>query len=147
MSSTSTPSPYTTLSEDTDAVLKLHLGEKRGTRRIAFRRLWDSESCNVSYHRLADLAVQYSILSAQQNELAKTRIKRQFGEENATVNVTYIDEDGDTIIISSDEELAEAFHQFLSKVPPVRVVRASAKVRGLNAASRGSAPFLSKPGV
>ena len=41
--------------------------------------------------------------------------------------ITYLDEDGDTITISSDDELAEAFLQFVDQVPPV--LRASATVK------------------
>jgi len=104
--------PPPPLTQDTNALLKLHLGAK-GTRRIAFRKLWNSDSDTVSFQSLADLAIQYSGCQA---------------EDVVEVTITYIDEDGDTITISSDEELAEAFEQFVDKVPPV--VRASAKVKG-----------------
>jgi len=103
--------PPPPLTQDTNALLKLHLGDK-GTRRIAFRKLWNSDSDTVSFQSLADLAIQYSGCQA---------------EDVLEVTITYIDEDGDTITISSDEELAEAFEQFVDKVPPV--VRASAKVK------------------
>lgn len=43
------------------------------------------------------------------------------------MTITYVDEDGDTITISSDDELAEAFLQFVDRVPPV--LRASAAVK------------------
>ncbi len=39
--------------------------------------------------------------------------------EPAPVTITYNDEDGDTITVSSKEELAEAFAQFADKSPPV----------------------------
>lgn len=39
--------------------------------------------------------------------------------EPAPVTITYNDEDGDTITVSSTEELAEAFAQFADKSPPV----------------------------
>ena len=35
------------------------------------------------------------------------------------LSITYTDEDGDSIMISSDEELADAFEQFVTKDPPV----------------------------
>ena len=40
------------------------------------------------------------------------------------VTITYLDEDADTITISSNDELAEAFEQFVNKSPPI--VRATA---------------------
>lgn len=41
--------------------------------------------------------------------------------------MTYLDEDGDEITISTDSELAEAFEQFVDKIPPV--LRATAVVQ------------------
>jgi len=117
--------PPPPLTKDTNALLKLHLGDK-GTRRIAFRKLWNSDSDTVSFKSLSDLAIQYSGCQA---------------EDVVEVTITYIDEDGDSITISSDEELAEAFEQFVDKVPPV--VRASAKVKapGLEEPSKPSSPM------
>lgn len=100
------------LTQDTNAVLKLHLTGKDETRRIALRKLWNTDTANVSFQHLVDLAIQYSEVDH---------------EKVSKVCITYIDEDGDTITISSDEELAEAFEQFVHQVPPV--VRASAKVK------------------
>ena len=84
-----------------------------GIRRINFSRLWSPATQNVSYDRLEKLAREYSLSSTTAGD-------------DADVTITYLDEDGDTITISSDEELAEAFLQFVDKVPPV--LRASAIV-------------------
>lgn len=100
------------LSEQTNVVLKLHLADKGETRRIALRKLWNSDIETVSFQHLVDLALQYSGCEE---------------ERVSEVCITYTDEDGDIITISSDEELAEAFEQFVHKVPPV--VRATAKVK------------------
>eukprot|EP00553_Chaetoceros_curvisetus_P007881 CAMPEP_0204614640 /NCGR_PEP_ID=MMETSP0717-20131115/2306_1 /ASSEMBLY_ACC=CAM_ASM_000666 /TAXON_ID=230516 /ORGANISM="Chaetoceros curvisetus" /LENGTH=710 /DNA_ID=CAMNT_0051627353 /DNA_START=6 /DNA_END=2138 /DNA_ORIENTATION=+ len=100
------------LSQQTNVVLKLHLADKGETRRIALRKLWNSDIETVSFQHLVDLALQYS--GCEDERVSK-------------VCITYTDEDGDIITISSDEELAEAFEQFVHKVPPV--VRATAKVK------------------
>ncbi len=76
------------------------------------RKLWNSDIETVSFQHLVDLALQYSGCEE---------------ERVSEVCITYTDEDGDIITISSDEELAEAFEQFVDKVPPV--VRATAKVK------------------
>ena len=88
-----------------------------GIRRINFSRLWSPAAQTVSYSKLVGLAREYSSSSA-----ATTK-----ADDDADVTITYVDEDGDTITISSDEELGEAFLQFVDKVPPV--LRASATVK------------------
>ena len=82
-----------------------------GIRRINFSRLWSSATQTASYDKLTALAREYS----------------SSDDIEADVTITYLDEDGDTITISSDEELGEAFLQFVDKVPPV--LRASAAVK------------------
>lgn len=84
-----------------------------GKRRIAFQKLWNEEKDAVSFDRLVDLALQFS--NRERNE--------------AEIVITYVDEDGDVITISSDEELEDAFLQFLNKSPPV--VHATAKFKKL----------------
>ena len=85
-----------------------------GIRRINFSRLWCPTSQNVSYDKLVALAREYSASAVSPTD-------------QANVTITYVDEDGDTITISSDDELAEAFLQFVDRVPPV--LRASANVK------------------
>lgn len=98
-----------TLSKDSQVLCKLQVGAKFGKRRIAFQKLWNGQ--NASFDHLVDLALHFS--------------NRKRGE--AEVVITYVDEDGDVITISSDEELEDAFLQFLDKSPPV--VHATAKFK------------------
>ena len=90
-----------------------------GIRRINFSRLWSPATQTVSYSKLVGLAREYSSSSA-----ATTK-----ADDDADVTITYVDEDGDTITISSDEELGEAFLQFVDKVPPVLRARANVKAK------------------
>ena len=87
-----------------------------GIRRINFSRLWSPATQTVSYSKLVGLTREYSASSS-----APTK-----ADDDADVTITYLDEDGDTITISTDEELGEAYLQFVDKVPPV--LRASATV-------------------
>lgn len=98
-----------TLCAETNAILKLDLGAKGGIRRIALAKLWDQTTSRVSYQRLSEMALEHSNLSDSKLHC---------------VTVTYTDEDGDTITISTDDELADAFVQFATRVPPI--VRAKA---------------------
>lgn len=97
----------TLLNAETNALIKLDLGEKGGTRRIVFSRLWNSETSQVSFDKLSKMAFEYCALP---------RPKLQ------VVNITYIDVDGDTITISTDNELTEAFEQFAVQGPDVQIV-------------------------
>jgi len=99
-----------TLCAETNAVLKLDLGGTGGIRRIALAKLWDPDTSRVSYQRLSDMALKYS-------DLTDTKLH--------CVTVTYTDEDGDSITISTDDELADAFEQFASRVPPIVRAKAS----------------------
>lgn len=99
-------------SRNPKCTLKLHLGEK-GTRRIKFLKLWNEDSQTFSFDILVDLAFKHS-------NVTRTSL--------SSAIISYIDEDGDTITISSDEELVEAFEQFVDKEPPV--VRAIASLNG-----------------
>lgn len=80
-------------------VLKLDLGDRGGVRRIPLNRLWEKNE--VSFQKLRDLAIELH------------------GGSSKEAVFTYKDEDGDSITISSNEELMEAFIQFVDKVPPV----------------------------
>lgn len=111
------------LCAETNAVLKLELGEQGGTRRIALKKLWDESTSSISYQRLVDMALKYKEITgdAPLNEYH--------------VTVTYDDEDGDCITISTDDELAEAFEQFASKDPPI--LRAKASVKRVGSKKKG----------
>jgi len=89
----------TLLCAETNAVVKLDLGDKGGTRRIVLSRLWDSDNSQVSFARLSNLALKHSTLLRP--------------NLHCTI-VTYTDVDGDTITISTHRELKEAFEQFMN---------------------------------
>eukprot|EP00559_Dactyliosolen_fragilissimus_P000459 CAMPEP_0184859996 /NCGR_PEP_ID=MMETSP0580-20130426/4954_1 /TAXON_ID=1118495 /ORGANISM="Dactyliosolen fragilissimus" /LENGTH=655 /DNA_ID=CAMNT_0027356923 /DNA_START=37 /DNA_END=2004 /DNA_ORIENTATION=+ len=103
------------LSAETKGVMKLTLVDGGGTHRIALSKLWDSSANNVSYERLVELAIKFnSTINNVRNS-------------DCNVTITYFDEDGDLITISSDEELCDAFQQFVGESPPV--LRAEAIVK------------------
>jgi len=102
-----------TLCAKTNAVLKLDLGSEGGIRRISLAKLWDPDTSRVSYQRLSEMALQYSNLSDSKLH---------------HVAVTYYDEDGDIITISTDDELTDAFEQFSTRIPPIVRAKASFQV-------------------
>lgn len=89
----------TLLCAETNAVVKLDLGDKGGTRRIVFSRLWDPEISLTSFGRLNRIALKHSTLMNP--------------DIHITI-ITYTDVDGDTITISTHRELTEAFEQFVT---------------------------------
>jgi len=104
----------TTLSAETNAIVKLDLGDKGGTRRIPFSKLWDSESSQVSYSCLCNLALRHSTL-------ARPNLNRAI--------ITYTDVDGDTITISTQHELQEAFEQFMTPLSTMDVTQLSLRAQ------------------
>lgn len=90
-------------------------------RRIALRKLWDESTQKVSFSKLSEIALELYLSSGS---MATQQLS--VDSENASVTVTYTDEDGDIITISTDDELVEAFEQFVNKQPPV--LRANASV-------------------
>jgi len=96
------------LTKETISTLKLKIGEKGQIRRIPFSKLWDETSATVSYQKLIHLALGFfhesSSISTSNEEY---------------IDVTYVDEDGDYIALSSDDELTDAFSQFVNRDPPV----------------------------
>jgi hypothetical protein len=111
----------TILSKDTKVVLKLNLGEQ-GIRRITLKRLWDEEKNIPSFHTLVSLIRDFAQIHPSGNPSGKCISTGTLGHPNDNLwnnNITYTDEDGDVITISSDEELADAFEQFVTKEPPV----------------------------
>jgi len=92
----------TILCAETNALIKLDLGDKGGTRRIVFSRLWDSETSQVSFECLSKLAFEYCTLARPDLHSA---------------TITYTDVDGDTITVSTPNELTEAFEQFVGHLP------------------------------
>ena len=101
-------------------------------RRIQLSRLWDTEASAVSYKTLSDLALHYFNSTGTRDGLA------------VTITITYLDEDGDSITISTDEELADAFWQFADKEPPV--LRATATISALGDFDVGSAAVAAAGG-
>jgi len=106
-----------TLTKDSKVVLKLDLGAK-GVRRISLAKLWDETNFTLSYNRLVELAIEYSDVPTMARENNKV-----------VVSTTYTDEDGDDITISSNEELHDAFQQFVGKEPPVLRAKASVQTK------------------
>jgi len=102
-----------TLTAETNAILKLDLGGEGGIRRIPLAKLWDPATSRVSYQCLSNMALEFS-------DLADSKIER--------FRVTYTDEDGDNITISTDDELTDAFEQFITRVPPIVRAKASFQV-------------------
>jgi len=92
----------TLLCAETNALIKLDLGEKGGTRRIVFSSVWNSKTSQVSFERLSKLAFEYCTLARPDLHSA---------------TITYTDVDGDTITISTPNELTEAFEQFIGHLP------------------------------
>lgn len=121
----------TILSKDTHAVLKLNLGEQ-GTRRITLKRLWNEETNTPSYTTLVALIRDYK--SHQTSPLSLSHDDDDDSSSSSSDvlrlpwKITYTDEDGDIITISSDEELVDAFEQFINKDPPV--LRATVTMTG-----------------
>jgi Zinc finger, ZZ type./PB1 domain. len=70
-----------------------------------------------------DLVLRYS------SSLQKTDVHR--------IIITYTDEDGDIITISSDQELEDAFSQFVDKVPSV--IRATVSMMDSSSSKKGAA--------
>lgn len=109
--------------------MKLQLGDQ-GTRRIPLKKLWNESTSTISYSLLTDLAIAYSSVSGNKDDF--------------DVVTTYTDEDGDEIVISSDEELVDAFEQFIDKVPPVVRAKASVKSNKVKAATARTAATTTK---
>ena len=82
-----------------------------GIRRIRLGKIWDKDG--VSYEKLKNVILELDSSSDDD-------------DENKRVVVTYKDEDEDVITISTNEELSDAFLQFVHKVPPV--LRATANI-------------------
>ena len=101
-------------------------------RRIQLSRLWDTEASTVSYRNLSDLALHYFNSTGTRDGLA------------LTITITYLDEDGDSITISTDEEFLDAFGQFADKEPPV--LRATATISALGNSDVGSAAVAAAGG-
>lgn len=115
-----------TLCAETNVILKLDLGGKGGIRRIALAKLWEPTTSRVSYQRLSEMALEYSNLS-ETNAMVSSIIKSE--SKLPRVTVTYTDEDGDSITVSTDDELTDAFEQFATRVPPIIRAKASFEVK------------------
>jgi hypothetical protein len=101
-------------------IIKLQIGVDGPVRRLDLQRLYESsESSSVSYHRLKLRAISYAF------PRSKGAMYKKFD-----VVTTYVDEDGDVITISTDEEFAEACAQFVNEKPPVLRVNAVVTRKG-----------------
>eukprot|EP00804_Cyclotella_cryptica_P002966 CCRYP_005987-RB/>CCRYP_005987-RB protein AED:0.03 eAED:0.03 QI:148/1/1/1/1/0.75/4/727/761 len=97
--------------------LKIECGvEEAQTRRINVAELWDPSASVLSFNKLMSIASRFA---AGGNGVKDTTAT--FDPKKA--RVTYIDEDGDKITISSNEELMDSFVQTVKKQPfrPFRV--------------------------
>jgi len=88
-----------------DFVLKLKIdnGGDGQVRRMKVAEIWDKSSSILSYSKLLSIAAGFAVL---ENESFVANAK-----------VTYIDEDGDEVNISSDNELKDAFLQVIAMLP------------------------------
>jgi len=98
---------------DTGFVLKLTIDDGSGdaqTRRFDGADLWDSSNSTLSFAKLTTIARDFAF-------------KRQIAEMVEKVKVSYIDDDGEKITISSDRELMESFRQAMqqSSVQSLRI--------------------------
>jgi hypothetical protein len=119
------------LNKESKLVLKLDLGED-GVRRIPLSKLWDEDRSVVSYDRLIELAISFKNLKL-----------RGIQNGRLSITTTYIDIDGDEITISSDDELIDAFTQFVDSKPPVLRAKTTI-VRRKNATSSATEDFGKK---
>jgi len=120
----------TLLCAETNALIKLDLGEKGGTRRIVFSSVWDSKISQVSFERLSKLAFEYCTLARPDLHSA---------------TITYTDVDGDTITISTPNELTEAFEQFIGHLPlPNAPIVLRAKVTFIKEKRGGACVMMSE---
>uniref|UniRef100_A0A7S4VK32 PB1 domain-containing protein n=2 Tax=Ditylum brightwellii TaxID=49249 RepID=A0A7S4VK32_9STRA len=94
-------------------ILKITLGENE-THRTTCNSIWDESESKVSYDLLVDLVTKYAFPTHNATGLPK----------DYEVVVTYVDEDGDKVNISSDVELNDAVEQFVSCKPPVLRIKA-----------------------
>lgn len=103
------------ITKDTNLVIKVQLGEK-GTRRIPLQQLWDPTTETISYTQLEQILYELSQANANTD----------------TLTISYLDEDGDDITLSTQLELYDAVGQFIDKVPPVLRAKASVNKQGTN---------------
>eukprot|EP00588_Corethron_pennatum_P004808 CAMPEP_0194283358 /NCGR_PEP_ID=MMETSP0169-20130528/25179_1 /TAXON_ID=218684 /ORGANISM="Corethron pennatum, Strain L29A3" /LENGTH=523 /DNA_ID=CAMNT_0039028933 /DNA_START=88 /DNA_END=1659 /DNA_ORIENTATION=- len=115
-------------------------------RRVCVQRLkldpkTDSLRSNVKFSKLKRLAIDYLHQTEKNGATAKKKIIDETSDgsveepneiyQNYNVNITYYDEDGDEITISSDIELVEALENLrrIEGQPKTRVLRACAVVK------------------
>ena len=100
--------------------LKIEFGDEEAqTRRIKVSDLWDSSESQLSFDKLISIAQDLAVIDGSDDARFNW---------NQKLRVTYIDEDGDKINISSNEELMDAFLQTTKKQPfrPFRITVTSA---------------------
>ena len=87
-----------------------------GTRRIPLQQLWDPTTETISYTQLEQILYELSQANANTD----------------TLTISYLDEDGHDITLSTQLELYDAVGQFIHKVPPVLRAKASVNKQGTN---------------
>jgi len=103
--------------------LKIESGvEEAQTRRINVAELWDPSVSVLSFDKLMSTASRFAAAESDENS-AVTKF------DPSKARVTYIDEDGDKITISSNEELMDSFVQTVKK-QPFRPFRVTVSVAG-----------------
>lgn len=73
-------------------------------------QLWDNSSSNLSIEKLLSAAAGFTFRKNEMSDAAGESVI-------ANTIITYLDEDGDTVNISSDDELKDAFMQVLATLP------------------------------
>mmetsp|Transcript_15070 Transcript_15070/g.22198 ORF Transcript_15070/g.22198 Transcript_15070/m.22198 type:complete len:1003 (-) Transcript_15070:283-3291(-) len=118
-----------------DAILKLQLGE-HAMRRISISRLLHSNG-KLSYEKLLNWAVRYSPSFERSDENMLDNHKMLFSHYQ--VETTYIDDEGDRVWFSTDEEFLDAFHQ-APRVPGEGSINIDGAGNALSTKNRSSNP-------
>ena len=94
-------------------------------RRVNVADCWDPTTKKLSYAKLISIATSYATLANKGGSVYNESPPSALGE----ANTTYIDEDGDKITMSSDDELVDAFRQTFKKIQfrPFRITVAFPK--------------------
>lgn len=73
-------------------------------------QLWDNSNSNLSFQKLLSAVAGFIFRKNEVNDVSSESVI-------ANAIITYLDEDGDAVNISSDDELKDAFLQVLATLP------------------------------